>query len=59
MNVAYTAGGQDDDDDGQDSADASGIAWALAKNNYLLNSGMQKIAGQLNLQLSDLIKLLN
>ena len=47
VNVAYTAHEheqeQEQDDPGFTNA---GLAWALAQNNYLINSGMQKIVGE-------------
>ena len=51
VNIAYTGHDEDDDDDeaANDPGFANaGLAWAaLAQNNYLLNSGMQKIIGKL------------
>ena len=49
VNIAYT--GHDEDEDEDDVNDPgfanAGLAWAaLAQNNYLLNSGMQKIVGK-------------
>ena len=49
VNIAYTGHDEDDDDDvANDPGFANaGLAWpALAQNNYLLNSGMQKIIGK-------------
>jgi hypothetical protein len=51
VNIAYTGHDEDDDDDAADDPGFAnaGLAWAaLAQNNYLLNSGMQKIIGKLN-----------
>ncbi|XP_046463580.1 protein lin-2-like isoform X5 [Daphnia pulex] len=48
VNIAYTGHDEDDDDDAADDPGFAnaGLAWAaLAQNNYLLNSGMQKIIG--------------
>lgn len=47
VNIAYTGHDEDEDDDANDPGFANaGLAWAaLAQNNYLLNSGMQKIIG--------------
>lgn len=52
VNIAYTGHDEDEDDDEDDGGKDpgftnAGLAWAaLAQNNYLLNSGMQKIIGK-------------
>lgn len=46
VNIAYTGHDEDDEDVNDPGFANAGLAWAaLAQNNYLLNSGMQKIIG--------------
>lgn len=46
VNIAYTGHDEDDDVANDPGFANAGLAWAaLAQNNYLLNSGMQKIVG--------------
>lgn len=49
VNIAYTGHDEDDDVANDPGFANAGLAWAaLAQNNYLLNSGMQKIVGNLH-----------
>lgn len=49
VNIAYTGHDEDDDVGDDPGFTNAGLAWAaLTQNNYLLNSGMQKIVGNLS-----------